>query len=210
MRIAFCVAKQTMADIWKDCLKDADHQEQVILDEESLFTYLSEFSEEVNLILLEDIWATKNGEELPDLIIALKGWYPNIDIMVLSQLPTFDMGKNLLSLGVKGYGNARMLSVHLQDALSCIQGGDTWVYPEFVQMMIKTINAPQMEQKEKLEVLSPREKEIADLVYQGLTNRQISDSLNITLRTVKAHTASIYEKLGVKDRIALVLTLKSR
>ena len=59
-----------------------------------------------------------------------------------------------------------------------------------------------------LSELSLREREIADLIYQGLTNNEISEKTGITLRTVKAHTSSIYSKLNVKDRIGLVLLMK--
>ncbi len=57
--------------------------------------------------------------------------------------------------------------------------------------------------------LPAREKEIASLIYEGYSNKEIATHTSITLRTVKAHTASIYEKLNVKDRVALVLWLKS-
>ena len=62
--------------------------------------------------------------------------------------------------------------------------------------------------KTDLSELSSREREIADLIYQGLTNNEISEKTGITLRTVKAHTSSIYSKLNVKDRIGLVLLMK--
>ncbi len=210
MKIALCATKNTIASIWKEGLSNTNHTKQIILNEEDLLAYLSEYNEEVNLICLEDNWIDKNETELKELIVALQGWYPKLDIMILSQYPTFELGKELLNLGIKGYGNARMLPVHLQDAFDCIQKGDIWVYPEFVQKMIKTINTPQAPLKDEvLDVLTPKEKEVAQYVYQGYSNKEISDLLNITLRTVKAHTTAIYEKLQVKDRIALVLMLKN-
>ena len=65
-----------------------------------------------------------------------------------------------------------------------------------------------VDKKTDLSELSSREREIADLIYQGLTNNEISEKTGITPRTVKAHTSSIYSKLNVKDRIGLVLLMK--
>jgi DNA-binding CsgD family transcriptional regulator len=48
--------------------------------------------------------------------------------------------------------------------------------------------------------LSPREREILDLVVQGSTNREMARALFITERTVKVHLRHIYEKLGVRSR----------
>ena len=53
--------------------------------------------------------------------------------------------------------------------------------------------------------LSYREKEILDLMIQGLTNAQIAQKAVITEETVKAHLKSIYRKLNVQNRIQAVL-----
>jgi DNA-binding CsgD family transcriptional regulator len=58
---------------------------------------------------------------------------------------------------------------------------------------------------EKLKLLSNREKEVALLVLQKLSYFEISEQLNITIRTVKAHTKSIYEKFNVSNRLAFLL-----
>lgn len=212
MKIALCATKDTIAHIWKENLKPTGHKRKIISTEEELLDYLSQNSKSVNLVCIEDIWVGDKLKDLEELLIALKEWYPALHVMILSQHPTFTIGKTLLSKGIKGYGNARMLPVHLQDAFDCIQRGDIWVYPEFVQMMIQSIN-PQdktlSSNNSILSVLSPREKEIVELIYAGHSNKEIAQIADITLRTVKAHTTSIYEKLNVKDRVALVLMLKS-
>ncbi|HLF11022.1 MAG TPA: LuxR C-terminal-related transcriptional regulator [Gammaproteobacteria bacterium] len=54
-------------------------------------------------------------------------------------------------------------------------------------------------------LLSPREKEVYELLRSGLTNRQIGKLLFIEESTVKAHTHRIYDKLGVRSRSALAV-----
>ncbi|HYZ82920.1 MAG TPA: response regulator transcription factor [Bryobacteraceae bacterium] len=53
--------------------------------------------------------------------------------------------------------------------------------------------------------ITPREKEIIELVCRGLKNREIAESLSITPGTVKVHLMHIFEKTGLKDRYELAL-----
>ena len=55
------------------------------------------------------------------------------------------------------------------------------------------------------QALTQREKEVADLVAQGLKNRAIGHKLGIAERTVKNHLQSIFDKLGVANRLELAL-----
>lgn len=58
------------------------------------------------------------------------------------------------------------------------------------------------------ELLTPREVEVAGAVATGLRNKEIAEKLSITEGTVKIHLHTIYEKLGVDGRTALVINLK--
>lgn len=59
----------------------------------------------------------------------------------------------------------------------------------------------------KLDSLTKREREIANLIAQGQSNLEIAANLNITERTVKAHLSSIYEKTGTGSRLNLALLI---
>jgi len=60
-----------------------------------------------------------------------------------------------------------------------------------------------------LEQLTSREREVAVEVAKGLSNKEVAKLLNITERTVKAHLASTFERLGAKDRLQLALMLNT-
>ena len=64
----------------------------------------------------------------------------------------------------------------------------------------KTINIDK-----EFEVLTQKEKEVAFLVLKKISYLDISKQLNISIRTVKAHTKSIYEKFNVINRLAFIL-----
>ncbi len=60
---------------------------------------------------------------------------------------------------------------------------------------------------EKLATLTRRERDIVNLLADGATNKQVARELDITERTVKGHLSNVFMKLGVQDRLKLVLFL---
>lgn len=145
-----------------------------------------------------------------DLILEILQIYPELKVFLLSKEPNFSEGKEFLAYGIKGYGNAHMLEIHLNDAVKSIEAGNVWLYPEFIQSMIMMMTKDSSNEKSlvALERLTPKEKEVANFIYQGLSNQEIAEVANISLRTVKAHISAIFEKTGVKDRINLVVLMR--
>ncbi len=78
--------------------------------------------------------------------------------------------------------------------------------PNYTSYLHKLINAFNDHQKDadSQQLLSTRELEVLHLLSQGLSNREISDQLCISIRTVKWHTSNIYEKLECKNRTEAV------
>jgi len=76
------------------------------------------------------------------------------------------------------------------------------VSPEYVARLLAAF--PPSERRELIEPLSERELEVLRLIAKGYSNRQIADELIVAIGTVKAHSASIYGKLGVSNRVQAV------
>ena len=130
-------------------------------------------------------------------------------ILILDRLPDFLKAKQLLSMGIKGYGNALMRDHYLKSAIETIKDGLVWLYPEFTTALIQEIDNPLQDESEQyLEKLTKREQEVALLLKEGAPYKVVAEELGITVRTVKAHAQHIYEKLNVKDRLGLALLLK--
>jgi RNA polymerase sigma factor (sigma-70 family) len=68
-----------------------------------------------------------------------------------------------------------------------------------------------MEQKiaDRLATLSERQRQIAILVCDGLSNKEIAHRLNLREGTIKSHLHTIYEKLDIQSRVALMIALTS-
>lgn len=133
-------------------------------------------------------------------------------VMILSMTPSFADAQKFLQLGAMGYGNAMMHEYHLHSAYQALEEGKVWLHPDFIGLMISQIrdkNSAEEKSLALLESLSKREQEVASMLGNGATHQEIADALDITVRTVKAHATSIYQKLDVKDRLALSLLLHS-
>jgi DNA-binding NarL/FixJ family response regulator len=110
--------------------------------------------------------------------------------------------------GVAGYVLRSDTVNVLVDNIRAIHAGRALVSPEMAAALLSHIsdtacNASQPEQVvEGLEELTPREKEVLELIGQGLSNKEIGDRLIIELGTVKNHVHSILEKLDAPSRHA--------
>lgn len=139
----------------------------------------------------------------------LKKFFEN-RVMILSMIPNFSEAQRFLQLGAMGYGNAMMHEYHLHSAYQALEEGKVWLHPDFISLMISQIRSISSEHEKSLKILdtlSKREQEVAILLGSGSTHQEVADALDITVRTVKAHATSIYQKLDVKDRLALSLLL---
>ena len=65
--------------------------------------------------------------------------------------------------------------------------------------------APAVSPPLSVDVLSPRQREVLDLIVQGKTNKEIARSLGLGVGTVKVHVAALFGKLGVHRRVAIAV-----
>ena len=131
-----------------------------------------------------------------------------VKVMVVTPTPSFVEGMALLQKGIRGYGNLYMQKIHLLQALTTIKNDAVWLYPEMMQELIAVGSESTQHNEEVLASLSSREQEVAKEIEKGMSNKEIASALGITERTVKAHLSSIYEKLGISDRLGLAMLLR--
>ena len=108
------------------------------------------------------------------------------------------------------------------DELSRIVGlvlnGGVWVSKAAIPLLLSKLQAfsapppavTASAQQDCLDGLTERQREVAEMVGQGASNKQIARALDISDRTVKAHLTSIFEKLGISDRLHLALHVTGR
>ena len=133
-------------------------------------------------------------------------------VIVLADVPSFKESFALLQLGIRGYGNRHMRESNLRQAIDNVADGQIWLPPSIVSSLIDVVGKSDITDKTKsrdkvLSTLSKREKEVALFVAQGMSNQEVAEMMYVSLRTVKAHLSSIYEKTEVRNRLELGLAL---
>jgi len=83
--------------------------------------------------------------------------------------------------------------------------GETWIPKRQVSTMVKLLEGSPDHPRRPVDTLTRREKTIISYLMQGWHNREISTHLSISEQTVKNHLRTIYDKVGVSDRLELVL-----
>ncbi|MGH2958298.1 MAG: response regulator transcription factor [Solirubrobacterales bacterium] len=130
-------------------------------------------------------------------------------------LTTFDADNLVLAAlraGASGFLLKSSPPADIVRAISTVAAGDSWLSPEIARQLIGLVSAgPQVDDgaAAKLALLSPREREVADAVGQGISNQEIASQLHMSLATVKAHVSRLLEKLDVDNRVQIALLVQS-
>jgi DNA-binding NarL/FixJ family response regulator len=92
--------------------------------------------------------------------------------------------------------------------IQCVHAGQIWANSSQLQWVVDTLGARQparIVNAKGLPLLTQREEQIVRMVTEGLPSREISSKLGVTMHTVRNHLFRIYEKLGVSNRVELIL-----
>jgi DNA-binding NarL/FixJ family response regulator len=140
--------------------------------------------------------------------------YPDAKVVVLANTPGHAETLQALSAGAMGYAHAYSAPEMLKEIRTVINHGGIWLGQQLLKRLIETSVKLAGNRSEVVEDLlgrlTSREKEVAIEAAKGLSNKEIARALNITERTVKAHLAKSFERLGVKDRLQLALMLNRK
>lgn len=115
--------------------------------------------------------------------------------------------------GFQGYMESHLSRELLRKGIERLLNGEMWVERSMVKSLFQSLREQNSAQDEflipnRLNMLTPREIEIAGMICRGASNKKIANHLNITERTVKAHLSSIFRKLNVTDRLQLAVLIK--
>lgn len=133
--------------------------------------------------------------------------FPHIQVIALTSYKEGDLVKNALEAGAIGYLLKDVSADDLARAIRAAHSGRGTLSPEAAQALVETTIQPPAPDLN----LTEREREVLDLMIDGLNNTQIAEKLVVSASTVKSHVSNILSKLGVASRTeAVALVLRSR
>ncbi len=137
---------------------------------------------------------------------------PHTAVVILTTYNEDELLVRGLRAGARGYLLKDTGRQALFDTIRAAARGETLLRPEVVERLLSATQAPLKPTSPRLNDagLTERELEVLRAVAQGERSKEIGYRLGITERTVKAHLASIYNKLGVDSRAAAIATAAQR
>jgi len=135
---------------------------------------------------------------------------PQIAVVILTTFNEDELMVRGLRAGARGYLLKDTSREALFEAIRAAARGETLLKPEVMAKLLARMDAPGATASSGEIGLSDRELEVLRAVAQGERSKEIAVQLGISERTVKAHLASIYNKLGVDSRAAAIAVAAQR
>ncbi len=148
-------------------------------------------------VLLLDINMPKiNGIEV---LKEIKRRNLNVKVLILTVHNEVEYLLKAADIGVDGYILKESESAELKKAIYTVIQGENYIQPRLIPELNSRLVARDAD-KDKVKLLTQRELEVLIQVANGMINKEIATSLNISERTVKNHISNIFKKIDVSDR----------
>lgn len=138
-----------------------------------------------------------------DLCKMIKAQFPNIQVLILSMYNNAQAVKEAVLAEADGYILKNSGRSELLQALHRITNGGTYFSQDIVPIIYGQYQKKKA-QDQKLNVLSPREKEILSLIVKEFTSEEIAEKLFISKKTVDNHRQHLFTKCNCKSTVGLV------
>ena len=138
----------------------------------------------------------------------LSGAAPKARVLILTTFEQDDYIFGALRAGASGFLLKRTRPEELIAAVHTIAAGDSLLSPSVTRRVIERMAqqpTPEFAAQAKLDHLTPREREVLELVARGLSNREIAAALIVEESTIRTHVKRILTKLDLRDRIQAVI-----
>lgn len=161
---------------------------------------------ETDVLLLDINMPNMNGLQV---LQYLREKQTNVKVLILTIHNEIEYLLRAVEIGVEGYVLKDSDSAILKKAIFSINMGDTYIQPELTPILKKRLDDKALNLNTN-DSLTKREIEVLKLLAEGLFNKEIAYTLNISEKTVKNHVSNIFKKINVSDRTqAAVYAIKN-
>lgn len=114
--------------------------------------------------------------------------------------------KEGLAAGASGYVLKRAVDTELVAAIKTVISGENYIYPTLIPSLYKNKwqQVDDYSKEHEVDILSQREKEVLKFIALGYTQKEIAESLSVSIKTVETYKTRIMEKIGAEKRSMLV------
>lgn len=162
------------------------------------------------------IHASASGDPGKGYVELVRRLAPTVPCVVLADVPEDLDALACFAAGARGYCNSHANARILKLVTEVVMRGGLWIGKSLMQRVISGLSqaspappaaAGTAGTAPLMALLSPREREVAEAIAAGASNKVVARQLGISERTVKAHVSTIFHKLDVKDRLQLAVKI---
>ncbi len=161
-----------------------------------------------DVVLLDIAMPELNGLEVTQCIVKE---FPEIRIIILSMHKSEEYVLQALRFGASGYLLKDTAADELEIAINAVARGEKYLAPfvskQVVETLLTQIDSKNVKKKGKqlpLEIMTPRQREILQLIAEGNSTKEIAFKLNVSIKTVEAHRKQLMDRLHIYDIAGLV------
>lgn len=151
-----------------------------------------------DVLLLDLSMPHRNGLDLiPELVAA----FPTMRIVVVTMHLDRTLADLALNAGAHGFIPKGASTEELSNAIRDVLAGERYISPKVPRRSFRDGSALE---DPALDRLTPRQRQILDLIGQGKSSAQIAESLSVSIRTIEFHRAQIRKTLGISNEMGLL------
>jgi DNA-binding NarL/FixJ family response regulator len=130
---------------------------------------------------------------------------PEVKVLILSMYDNEEYIRQALAFGAMGYLLKDATASELISAVRAIQSGEAVLSPPITRLVLENyLRWGDIQRDQSADGLSPREREVLQLIAEGYTNKQIAEILSLSIKTIQTHRMNLMSKLGLHDRAELI------
>ena len=155
---------------------------------------------EVDIVFMDIKMPQMNGVEATQKALEK---YPHLKIVALTMFNEDDYIQNMIDTGVMGFLIKNITKNILDEAIHTVYDNKNYYSQELFDFFTRQVSKDEKKEEERIQ-LTKREKEILQLLTEGLSNKEIADVLFVSERTVIGHKTNLLSKTGCKNTIGLL------
>ena len=165
-----------------------------------------------DVVLMDVRMPEMNGLDAARVILSA-GFDPPVRVLMLTTFDVDDYVYEALSIGAIGFMLKDAPAEELIRAVRVVADGEALLAPTVTRRLIADVTSRRSTARRKpaaLSALTPREREVLELIARGMSNTEIAERLFVAEQTVKTHVGKVLSKLDLRDRAqAVVLAYES-
>ncbi len=151
----------------------------------------------VDLILMDISMPNLNGIEAAQQILRKN---PQIKIIILSMHSDKRFVERALKTGVWGYLLKNRAITEVVSAIQCVKQGKIYLSPGITNIVVSEfVNHLPRQEEDGINALTPREREVLQLIAEGFTTKEIASSMGISDKTIEGHRQNLMDKLNLRS-----------